>query len=56
MNCAYGLERFHVQRVNRLKSLKRVFFGKRANGTYRLYGVGKNRLAMLTLLDKVTAE
>ena len=27
------------------------FFSKRANGAYRLYGVGKKRLAMLTLFN-----
>ena len=37
---AYGLKRLRVHRVNRLKSLKRAFFSKRANGAYRLYGVG----------------
>ena len=36
----YGLKRLRVHRVNRLKSLKRAFFSKRANGAYRLYGVG----------------
>ena len=33
--------------MNCLKS----FFSKRGSGAYRLYGVGKNRLAKLTLFD-----
>ena len=37
----YGLKRLRVHRVNRLKSLKRAFFRKRANGAYRSYAVGK---------------
>lgn len=56
MDRACGLERLHAQRVNHFKSLKPVFFGKHVNGAYRLYGVGENRLAMFTLLDKVIAE
>jgi len=54
----YGLGNLRVQHVNRLKSLKRVFPSQSANGAYRLYGVGKNRLEMLILFDakKVTVE
>ena len=47
MDRANGLEHLHVQSVNCLKS----FFSKCANGAYHLYGVDKNRPAMLTLFN-----
>jgi len=47
----YGLGNLRVQGVNRLKSLKRVFSTKGANGAYHLYGLGKNRLEILILFD-----